>query len=411
MGTLYDPFQGDYANEMAVRHETARVFDVCMSCQKCLSDCSVFPLLVTSVERCLDRDAALLTPAQQDDIVNLCHQCSQCISQCPHAEAPLGQAVHFPELVIRHRAMLRHNNFLTVRQKFSEGILARSTTFLLRVKPLRFMGAQLLRLVAADVTVQPSIQQRVLKKESTTLARARETSDVTFFPTCVIDVYAPQVGVAIKEVFAQSGVQCVGGENIKCCGAPDLYSGNIARFTRVVSKNMRLFRRSIEQGRRIVVGQPGCLKVMREHYVAFSNDPDAIDVLRHLQDPWECVDDANNKVQEVDNQPASPKDLLVMLQSSMTLHSDGTYRAHEVLVQRGLGVQVIPYVAIAETVWELHRERLGAMSESFTQVCGLVEGIDEGDIVSESCLTNFLLSQRTHRRIRHPFEVLAAQKQ
>jgi Fe-S oxidoreductase len=410
MGTLYDPFEGDYVNEMAVRHETARVFDVCMSCQKCLSACSVFPLLVTSVENCLDREAALLTPTQQDDIVNLCHQCGQCILQCPYADAPLGHAVQFPELVIRHRAMLRKNNFHTLGQKFSEEILARSATYMSWKRPFRFLGTQLLKCVTPDVIVQASSQHHQMRKTTTPCVDVLATSEVTFFPTCVIDTYAPQVGVAMKEVFAQSGVQCVGGEKLTCCGAPDLYSGNIARFRRVVAKNMRMFRKSIEQGRPIVVGQPGCLKVMREHYAVLSNDPGAIDVVKHLRDPWECVTDAQLHI-ETDNigSPLS-KESLVVLQSSMTLLSDGTSRAREVLMQYGCDVQVIEHGALTETLWEIHKERIDAMSQSLAQLCDLVEGVGEGDIVSESCFTNLLLAERTQRQVRHPFEVLAARK-
>jgi Fe-S oxidoreductase len=410
MGTLYDPFEGDYVNEMVVRHESARVFDVCMSCQKCLDACSVFPLLVTSVENCLDREAALLTPAQQDGIVNLCHQCAQCISQCPHAEDPLGQAVHFPEMVIRHRAMLRQNNFLTLRQKLFEEILSRSATFMLWKKPFRFLGAQLLRLVTTDVSALPSPQHRVARKENFPLADAPKSSDVSFFPTCVIDTYAPQVGVAMKEVLAQSGVRCVDGDTFTCCGAPDLYSGNITRFKRTVAKNMRSFRQSIEQGRRIVVGQPGCLEVMREHYVAFSDDPHAVDVVRHLQDSWKCVADAQVHHEGGNAPPHTSLGSLVVLQSSMTVHSADTYGPSEVLRRRGFSVQLIEHVALAETVWELHKERIDAMSHSLAQVCDLVEAVGEGEIVSESCLTNLLIAQRTDRRVRHPFEVLAETK-
>jgi hypothetical protein len=67
-------------------------------------------------------------------------------------------------------------------------------------------------------------------------------------------------------------------------------------------------------------------------------------------------------------------------------------------------------VALAETVWELHKERIDAMSHSLAQVCDLVEAVGEGEIVSESCLTNLLIAQRTDRRVRHPFEVLAETK-
>jgi hypothetical protein len=94
----------------------------------------------------------------------------------------------------------------------------------------------------------------------------------------------------------------------------------------------------------------------------------------------------------------------------MTLLSDGTSRAREVLMQYGCDVQVIEHGALTETLWEIHKERIDAMSQSLAQLCDLVEGVVEGDIVSESCFTNLLLAERTHRQVRHPFEVLAARK-
>ena len=406
MGTSYDPRRADYLDEMATRHETARVFDVCMSCQKCLNTCSVFPLLVTSIDNCVDRDAALLTPTQQDDIVQLCHQCTQCVSHCPHVDAPAGEAVNFPALVVRHRAMLRKNSFLTLRQQTTEDVLARSATHMSWSQPFRFFGAQLLRYVTDHAPALLLRRDSVQKQDSSRRALTSETHEVSFFPTCVIDAYAPEVGVATQQVFARVGAQCVRGKEHNCCGAPDLYNGNIKRFRRIVARNVRAFRASIEQGRPIVVGQPGCLHVMREHYATFSDDPSVVDVIAHLQDPWQFlaqveIPAGNNAFQR---QPHNTS--LVLLQSSTASRSDGT-QLRDVLEKCGWDVQVIPHGSVAETVWGLGKERTDEVSGLITEVSGLLEGIGGTEIVSESCLTNLLLTGQLHRQVRHPLEVLA----
>jgi Fe-S oxidoreductase len=409
MGTAYDPHASDYVDEMAVRHETARVFDVCMSCQQCVDTCSVFSLMVTDVEGCVDRDAALLTPTQQDDIINACTQCTQCTTQCPYIDQPLGQAVNFPALVIRHRAMLRRNKFLTVRQEVAEKILTHSATHMSWGIPFRFLGAQLLRYVTGSTPAVLSRRRDVAKGSTSHGVQLANVSEVTFFPTCVIDAYAPEVDASAHKVFARAGVHCVSGKGHSCCGAPDLYAGNIRRFRRVVTKNVRAFRASLEQGRGVVVGQPGCLHVMREHYADFSNDPGVADVVTRLQDPWEFLAEIVTSEQEKDFHPHIPQRNVVLLQSSITERHDEATSAHELLKRWGWDVQVLPQVYIAETMWELRKDRMSLSADLVPHLDALSDGVGDAQIVGESCLTNLLLAEQGHRRVRHPLEVLADQ--
>lgn len=409
MGTAYNPFASDYVDEMAVRHETARVFDVCVSCQQCADACSVFPLMFSHVGSCVDRDAALLTPTQQDDIINGCTQCTQCTTQCPYVNEPAGQAVNFPALVIRHRAMLRRNKFLTVRQQISEEILTRSATHMSWSRPFRFLGAQLLRSATGHMPALLSRRGDAVKLSTMQSAPGGDKSEITFFPTCVIDAYAPEVIAATQTVFATAGVHCVNGKGHMCCGAPDLYAGHITRFRRVVAKNMRAFRTSIEQGRRIVVGQPGCLHVMREHYADFSHDPGVGDVVAQLQDPWEFLSESVTSERVKAFHPRTSQASLVLLQSSMTSRSDGAQTAHELLKRWGWQVRVMDHVDVAETLWEIRRERRDEIADSVHHLVALTDDVGNGHIVGESCLTNLVLTEQGHRIVRHPLEVLAEQ--
>jgi Fe-S oxidoreductase len=409
MGTAYDPDASDYVDEMAVRHETARVFDVCVSCRQCVDACSVFPLMLSHVGSCVDRDAALLTPTQQDDIINGCTQCTQCTTQCPYVNEPAGQAVNFPALVIRHRAMLRRNKFLTVRQEISEEILTRSATHMSWSRPFRFFGAQLLRYVTGHIPALLSRRGDAEKPSTMNSAPERDMSEVTFFPTCVVDAYAPEVNAATQQVFAAAGVHCVSGKGHSCCGAPDLYAGNITRFRRVVAKNVRTFRTSIEQGRRIVVGQPGCLHVMREHYADFTHDAGVGDVLAQLQDPWEFLSESVTSEREKSFHPRTSHSSLVFVQSSMTSRSNGAQAAHELLTRWGWQVQVMTHVDVAETMWEIRRDRMDELADSVRHLVALIDDVGDADIVGESCLSNLLLGQHGHRSVRHPLEVLAEQ--
>jgi Fe-S oxidoreductase len=409
MGTAYKTSASDYGDEMAVRHETARVFDVCVSCQQCVDACSVFPLMLSQVNDCVDRDAALLTPTQQDDIINECTQCTQCTTQCPYVNEPAGQAVNFPALVIRHRAMLRRNKFLTVRQEIAEEILTRSATHMSWSRPFRFVGAQLLGYITGHIPALLSRRGETAKPSTIHPAREGDTGEVTFFPTCVLDAYAPEVHTAIQKVFATAGVHCVSGKGYSCCGAPDLYAGNITRFRRVVAKNVRVFRNSIEQSRRIVVAQQGCLHVMREHYADFSRDSGAGDVVAQLQDPWEFLAESVTSEGERAFRPSTSDTTMVLLQSPMTSRRSGTSDAQELLTRWGWDVQVIPHVYVAETMWDLRRDRMDEIADAMSHLIALTDDVGDADIVGESCLTNLVLGEQGHRSVRHPLEVLAEQ--
>jgi Fe-S oxidoreductase len=365
--------------------------------------------MVSHIGSCVERDAALLTPAQQDEIINACTQCTQCITQCPYIDEPLGQSVNFPALAIRHRAMLRRNKFLTVRQEISEVVLTRSATHMSWSTPFRFLGAQLLSYVTHLAPALLSRQRDVSTGSTFHHVQVVNSCEVTFFPTCVIDAYAPEVDAAAQKVFASAGAHCVSRKGQSCCGAPDLYAGNIRRFRRVVTRNVRAFRASLEQGRRVVVGQPGCLHVMREHYADFSNDPGVGDVVTRLQDPWEFLAENVTSEREKDFHPQTPHRSVVLLQSSMTERYAEATSAHELLKQWGWDVQVIPHIYMAETMWELRKDRMNPSAGLVPHLGALTNGVGDAQIVGESCLTNLLLGEHGHRKVRHPLEVLAEQ--
>jgi Fe-S oxidoreductase len=208
-------------------------------------------------------------------------------------------------------------------------------------------------------------------------------------------------------VFAQVGVTCVGGDKRRCCGAPDLYNGNISRFRRTLAKNVRIFRNSVQQGRPIVVGQNRCLEVMRDHYGAFSNDPDICDLVTQLFGASEflCQIPAPDDVIDVDKSQ-SPH-LLTLLHSDVSAHTGTQHVTADVLRKWGYKVDVVEHLPVAETVWEIHKGRTNLISRARQDLEAMLDATGAADIVSESCATNLLLRQGTHREIRHPMEVLA----
>ena len=407
MGIAYDPFGGDYVDELTVRRETARVFDVCMSCQQCINSCSVFPLMVSGVDNCVDHEAALLTPGQQDDIVSQCHQCGHCTIECPYLHLAEDKAVNFPALVIRHRAMLKKNNFISIRQQLSDAIFSRIAQSKAATSATLLFHGFLLRFFTHHARAIAQHQRSGRPHDNTVPELEPHNSEVTFFPTCVMDICAPEVGVAMNKVFAQVGVTCVGGDKRRCCGAPDLYNGNISRFRRTVAKNVRTFRNSVQQGRPIVVGQNRCLEVMRDHYEVFSTDPDTHDLVTQIFGASEFLCQVPAPDDVIDADKSQSPHLLTLLQSDVSAHTGTQHVTADVLHKWGYKVHVVEHLPVAETVWEIHKGRADLISRARQDLEAMLHETGAADIVSESCATNLLLRQRTHREIRHPMEVLA----
>ena len=119
---IYDPDAPDYADEYTVRNETTRVFDHCLSCRLCETVCETFTVFFDIMGRKASADAGLLTPAEQDRILMSCISCGLCLAPCPYSPSrvPAARALDVPELVVRHRVMLRRNGLLPWKVRLAE---------------------------------------------------------------------------------------------------------------------------------------------------------------------------------------------------------------------------------------------------------------------------------------------------
>lgn len=127
---IYDPTDGEYRDEYAVRTEISRVFDLCLSCRRCETLCETFVSFFDVAGRKAVTEAGLLTPADQDRMMNLCILCGLCAERCPYAVtgSPAhesindlnGAPIDLVQLATRHRAMLRHNGLIPWRTRLAE---------------------------------------------------------------------------------------------------------------------------------------------------------------------------------------------------------------------------------------------------------------------------------------------------
>jgi ferredoxin len=119
--TIYDPDHPDYLDEANLRTELSRVFAVCDDCRMCLTYCDVFPSLVALLDGVEERDPGLLTPAEQDRLVESCTQCGLCAVSCPFTPNRHASAIDFPALMMRADATRIAAGHVPWRRRLAHG--------------------------------------------------------------------------------------------------------------------------------------------------------------------------------------------------------------------------------------------------------------------------------------------------
>lgn len=407
---MCNPEHEAYLGEIFVRREISRVFDVCLSCRRCVDACGVFPSLVETVERGSLVDAGMLTPLQQDEILDSCHLCMQCVVQCPYgglAPRPdvvpvesLG-SVNFPQLVIRQRAMQWAQGDIGIRQKCVALFLSYSV-----------------RLAHA---------MRFMRSIVGTLMRRTPNGDVVIFPTCVAEQHRPEIVDDFTTVCSAIDVRAVGNDSFVCCGAPDLYSGNFSRFRRIARRNSALISRLVSRGKTVVVGQSRCVSVMKEMYPSVARHKHVGNISVNLVGLTEYLG------QQLSSQPRAQRPQceagtrVVILESSaqqlsaaLTASSSGATATgnaivgvRQMLEVCGADVADVQYSSFVDTTWSAQHQFDDVSANEAQTLARAIDDVWASDphrvVIGESCLTNAFLEETSGHRVIHPVSFLAQQ--
>lgn len=260
------PTQALYLDEAATRQELARVFDICSGCRRCTELCSAFPTLFGLLDGTDTGAADLMTPAEQDDVVTRCFQCSLCAIDCPYARGRHEAAVDMPSLMLRAAAMRRANG----HQPIGERIALRR----LRTSPFT-IGSR-----TATLGIEPLLETTRVRapgrrtRFTTWFRRRRSTTgrmdphsrpSVVVMATCAVEYQRPAIGRALVRVLEHHdiGVEIA---DIACCGAPWLYSGALDEFGAIARRVTARLNEVAEPDAHIIVGESSCAAVIRDHY-------------------------------------------------------------------------------------------------------------------------------------------------
>lgn len=428
MTITYDPTDATYRDEADVRNELARVHDVCNGCRRCVDLCPSFSTLFDLLDRHDEPDASLLTPAQQDEMVDACFQCSECRTICPYTPDRDAARVDVPALMLRAKSVQFDNKLVGTRSRPSPRFLGRADrvgrvatrfpTFAKRLStaPAGSRRRRLLRRVTG-LSARRRLPEYAERRFSTWFSTRpvvhmrRPQAEVSVFPTCLVEYQATDIGRDLVKVYERNGIECTLSD-ARCCGAALLHAGDVDGFATVAEKNVRAFSAEIADGKEIVVGQPTCAHVIRESYpsaVGESTRDDAREVARHT---WDAADFLMRSHREDDY--VLDTEFAGEIPRTIAYHASGHLRAVEdglagrdLLKLAGARVRLVQRSTGTEGIWDLradHDDVAAVMSE---RVATAVEAADRDAVVGDCHLSNLAIAEHSGREVVHPLQMLA----
>jgi len=250
----------DHRDEAAVRDELTRAFTVCSSCRQCVDLCAAFPRLFERLEALGTSDPGMLTPLEQDLVVDACHQCDRCTAGCPFAPDRHEDAVDVAGLMTLAKAMQRACGHRSVRDRLTDHLL----------DPAGRVGATAGRALAGAAGVVAVGLPRRRNRQSfsawfgsrPTPTRPAGARPVILVPTCIVEHHDPDLGAAAVEV-VEAAAGTVELSAAGCCGAYWLQVGDLDRYVPMAEAfTEQLADRLRSAGASLVVTHPTCLNAI-----------------------------------------------------------------------------------------------------------------------------------------------------
>ncbi len=427
MTTTYDPFHPAYFDEADLRDELTRVYDLCHGCRLCFKFCTSFPTLFDSVDA-HDQDAARMTPAEQDQVVDECFQCKLCYINCPYTPDQHEWALDFPRLMLRAEQVRRRNHREPVAARLTDQALARTdlvgrlNTALAPLvnKAIGTPGSAPRKLmertvgIASQRLLPPYARERFstwFRKRSTTepVAVAESQGKVALFSTCIVEYQEPAIGQDLVKVYERNGVSCSLPEGQRCCGAPWLHSGDIDHFVAQGNDNVKVLAEAVRAGYDIVVPQPTCGYILKQDYVDYLNSPDAKLVADNTYDAAEYL----WKLHKGDD-TAIDTDFAGEVHEQLTYHAPCHLRAQNIGVRgrdllklTGAKVSFVAECSAIDGTWGYRAENYEISRKVAGKMADAIERAGNDTVAGDCHLANGSITQETGKRPQHPLQLLA----
>ena len=435
MTTTYDPFHPKYLDESDLRDEIVRVYDLCHGCRLCFKFCSSFPTMFEAIDRHDDQDAAKLTTAEQDQVVEECFNCKLCYINCPYTPGQHEWELDFPRLMLRAKAVLDQNHRRNPREAITHQAVSR-TDLAGKVnvlaapvvnKALGTPNSALRKVVAKTVGIAA---ERVLppyaRQRFTTWFRkradaepnkvGRSQGEVALFPTCIVEYQDTGIGQDLVKVLERNGVACSLPEGQRCCGAPFLHEGDIENFRKLGAGNVQVLADAIRSAQArgedptVVVPQPTCGYVLKHDYPDYLAGEDAKLVAEHTMDATEYLWNKLHKGEETElNQEFEgcvPEAVTYHAPCHLRAQNIG-YKSRDLLKLTGAKVAVVAECSGVDGGWGLKAQNIELAVNVSNKMGRALEKAGTELIAGDCRLANGAIIEQTGTTPSDPVQVLA----
>lgn len=427
MTVTYDPKHPQYFDEGDLREELTRVYDLCHGCRLCWNLCTSFPTLFAFIDNHDDQDAAKLTTAEQDQVVDECFQCKICYVKCPYIP-PHEWQLDFPRLMLRAAAVKKKH--ASVRVRITDNAIGRtglsgmvgSMTSPLANKVMGTPGTGVRKVmekvtgISAERVLPPYARQRFttwFKKRATTRIEKRRGS-VAIFPTCLVEYQATGVGKATVQVYERNGIECTVADNAKCCGAPFLHEGDFDNFTTYAEKNVKVLADQVRQGRDIVVPQPTCGYVLKNDYFDHLGDSDdtrlvkehTYDVAEYLMKVHKDDKAAGGAGLDADFTGEVPETITYHVPCHLQAQNIGL-KSRDLMKLTGTKIQLANQCSGIDGMWGYRAENQELQQKVIQGLKKTIEQQDAPLVVGDCHLANGGIDDATGRTPIHPMQFVA----
>ena len=425
MTTTYDPHHPQYLDEADTRLELARAFAVCTDCRRCVQMCPSFPTLFSYAERCADRDLGLMSPAQQDHVVDLCFNCKMCVVECPFAPGADPAAIDLPRLMLRAKAMRFETGQLRWRTRAMTTLLGHTDAMsevASRVVQVvnRVIGAaprsvvrRMLQLVTGIVHVRqiPTFTRSRFSmwfKQRPKVRVGRKQGSVAVYPTCIVEYHEPAIGKALVKVYEHNGIEC-SLSTARCCGATSLHNGDLAQFTKIAVDNVAILAGEIRDGNEIVVAQPMCSFVLKNDYLTYVGGPDAALVSQHVFDAAEYLMKVHNtegSSLDIEFRGEVPDTVAYCAPTHLLAQNIGL-PSRDLLKLAGARVTLVQQPSGVDGIWGWRGEYARTSLGLADKLGAAVRDAGCEAVASDCQVSNIVLKEATEVRAVHPLQVIA----
>jgi len=241
----------------------------CVKCALCKSVCPTYPYIkeeggfargrLALAEMLLNGEISETKEAYKH--LDQCAMCRRCEWICPNG-------VEYKEIIVsarnkQDRSLIKETG-LKALDILQSNVGRKAVKFLGKVMDKLPYKEFRVFFPTGAVKFMPKPDGKAFSLRGKTFKAEQEKGKLLFFTGCMIDAFYSKTGESVVKLMNRAGWTVIVPEDIKCCGAPHYYSGNISAFEKLKEHNLK------EMGKyefdAIVVACPTCGGALQEDY-------------------------------------------------------------------------------------------------------------------------------------------------